>query len=75
LDCSNNQLKGLDLKNVPSLKRLNCSSNAITKLDIEQDSLLEEIVIDNELLEDNKLLKNSFVFLNNKYIKKHDAQK
>nr|CAG8433650.1 12612_t:CDS:10 [Entrophospora candida] len=83
VDFSYNKLKEIkiNLKELPNLKKLDCSDNKLADLGLSSEKLkyLEEINISNNdgLSElDGKLKKdNSFLFHNNKYVKKQDAQK
>jgi Leucine-rich repeat (LRR) protein len=49
LNCSNNQLTGLDLSKLRNLKELNCSDNEITYLDLSQNKKLTKIKYENNL--------------------------
>ena len=81
IDFSYNKLEEVNLKELPNLKKLDCSDNKLADLGLSSEKLkyLEEINISNndDLSElDRKLKKdNSFIFHNNKYVKKQDAQK
>ena len=61
LNCSNNQLTGLDLTGNPTLSYLNCRDNKLTRLNVSHLPELEELVVSgNYLLEELELPNKSY---------------